>query len=60
MKQDLAWKCTNGCFASVGENGTAIYSHNDSGPIALNEMDTMLLEILAIVEEYQRNYIMQN
>ena len=25
-----------------------------SGPIALNEMDTMMLEILAIVEEYQR------
>lgn len=33
---------------------TAIYSHADSGKIALNEMDTMLLEILAIVEEYQR------
>ena len=33
---------------------TEIYSHNDSGPIALNEMDTMLLEILSIVEEYQR------
>ncbi len=36
------------------KTGTAIYSRNDSGPIALNEMDTMLLEILAIVEEYQR------
>ena len=33
---------------------TAVYSRNDSGPIALNEMDTMLLEILAVVEEYQR------
>ncbi len=26
----------------------------DAGPVQLNEMDTMLLEILAIVEEYQR------
>ncbi|MEG0471421.1 MAG: recombinase family protein, partial [Solibacillus sp.] len=26
----------------------------DAGPLALNEMDTMLLEILAVVEEYQR------
>ncbi|WP_408056604.1 YneB family resolvase-like protein [Ureibacillus manganicus] len=33
---------------------TTIYSLNDVGPISLNEMDTMLLEILAIVEEYQR------
>lgn len=33
---------------------TTIYSLSDKGPIALNEMDTMLLEILAIVEEYQR------
>lgn len=31
-----------------------VYSLNDQGPLALNEMDTMLLEILAIVEEYQR------
>ncbi|WP_341320736.1 recombinase family protein [Solibacillus sp. FSL H8-0523] len=31
-----------------------VYTLNDAGPIALNEMDTMLLEILAIVEEYQR------
>ncbi len=38
----------------LAKTNTAIYSHNDSGPIALNEMDTMLLEILAIVEEYQR------
>ena len=26
----------------------------DAGPVQLNEMDTMSLEILAIVEEYQR------
>ncbi|NYF24317.1 recombinase family protein [Sporosarcina sp. JAI121] len=38
----------------LAKTDTAIYSHNDNGPIALNEMDTMLLEILAIVEEYQR------
>ena len=31
-----------------------VYSLNEAGPLALNEMDTMLLEILAIVEEYQR------
>ncbi|AWE08087.1 resolvase [Lysinibacillus sp. 2017] len=31
-----------------------VYSLNDAGPLALNEMDTMLLEILAVVEEYQR------
>ncbi|MEJ9282212.1 YneB family resolvase-like protein [Ureibacillus thermosphaericus] len=31
-----------------------IYSLNDAGPLTMNEMDTMLLEILAIVEEYQR------
>ena len=31
-----------------------IFSLNDAGPVQLNEMDTMLLEILAIVEEYQR------
>ena len=29
-------------------------TYSESGPIALNEMDTMLLEILSIVEEYQR------
>lgn len=33
---------------------TTIFSLNNSGPVTLNEMDTMLLEILAIVEEYQR------
>ncbi|BDH61309.1 resolvase homolog YneB [Lysinibacillus sp. PLM2] len=31
-----------------------IFSLNDAGPLTFNEMDTMLLEILAIVEEYQR------
>jgi DNA invertase Pin-like site-specific DNA recombinase len=36
------------------KNDTTVYSLNDQGPLALNEMDTMLLEILAIVEEYQR------
>ena len=38
----------------LAKTETEIYSHNDGGPISLNEMDTMLLEILAIVEEYQR------
>ncbi|MER2189599.1 MAG: recombinase family protein [Solibacillus sp.] len=36
------------------KQGVDVYSLNDAGPLALNEMDTMLLEILAIVEEYQR------
>lgn len=36
------------------KNNTIVYSLNDAGPLSLNEMDTMLLEILAIVEEYQR------
>ncbi|SOB94024.1 DNA invertase Pin-like site-specific DNA recombinase [Ureibacillus xyleni] len=36
------------------KSGTTIYSLNNAGPLTLNEMDTMLLEILAIVEEYQR------
>ena len=36
------------------KNETTVYSLNEAGPLALNEMDTMLLEILAIVEEYQR------
>jgi len=31
-----------------------VISLNDDGAIRLNEMDTMLLEILALVEEYQR------
>lgn len=33
---------------------TEVYSLNDAGPLTLNEMDDMLLQILAIVEEYQR------
>ncbi|MCL1698091.1 MULTISPECIES: recombinase family protein [unclassified Lysinibacillus] len=33
---------------------TDVFSMRDAGPLQLNEMDTMLLEILAIVEEYQR------
>lgn len=33
---------------------TDVITYHDSGPISLNEMDTMLLEILALVEEYQR------
>jgi len=36
------------------KSGSMVYSLNDSGPLSLNEMDTMLLNILAIVEEYQR------
>lgn len=36
------------------KNDATVYSLNDAGPLSLNEMDTMLLEILAIVEEYQR------
>ena len=31
-----------------------VISLNDGGSICLNEMDTMMLEILALVEEYQR------
>lgn len=38
----------------LAKNGTKIYTHHDEGQISLTEMDTMLLEILAIVEEYQR------
>lgn len=33
---------------------TTIYSMSTDGEMKLNEMDSMLLEILAIVEEYQR------
>lgn len=36
------------------KSGTTVFSLNNAGPLTLNEMDTMLLEILAIVEEYQR------
>lgn len=38
----------------LAKTKTQIYSYNDGGLIVLNEMDSMLLEILAIVEEYQR------
>lgn len=38
----------------LAKTGTTVLSRHDSGPLALNEMDSMLLEILAIVEEYQR------
>ena len=38
----------------LAKTETEIFSHNDGGPLSLNEMDTMMLEILAIVEEYQR------
>lgn len=31
-----------------------VYTYHNNGPIAINDMDTMLLEILALVEEYQR------
>ncbi|QMT16250.1 recombinase family protein [Planococcus maritimus] len=31
-----------------------VYTLSDHGPIALNDMDDMVLEILAVVEEYQR------
>ena len=33
---------------------TDVFSMREAGPVQLNEMDSMLLEILAIVEEYQR------
>lgn len=36
------------------KSNTIVYSNNDAGPMQLNEMDTMVLQILAIVEEYQR------
>ncbi|WJY28655.1 MULTISPECIES: YneB family resolvase-like protein [Sporosarcina] len=38
----------------LAKTGTSVFTNHDSGPLELNEMDTMLLEILAIVEEYQR------
>lgn len=36
------------------KTNTSIYTLQDNGVINLNEMDSMLLEILALVEEYQR------
>lgn len=38
----------------LAKTNTEVFTYHDSGPISLNEMDTMLLEILALVEEYQR------
>ncbi|MET3576441.1 recombinase family protein [Bhargavaea ullalensis] len=38
----------------LSKAGASTFTLTDKGPVALNEMDTMLLEILAIVEEYQR------
>lgn len=38
----------------IAKSGAAVISRHTNGLIELNEMDTMLLEILAIVEEYQR------
>ncbi|WP_432355053.1 YneB family resolvase-like protein [Sporosarcina sp. A2] len=38
----------------LAKTNTSIFTNHDSGPLELNEMDSMLLEILAIVEEYQR------
>lgn len=38
----------------LSKAGADTYALSDKGPVALNEMDTMLLDILAIVEEYQR------
>lgn len=39
---------------SLVKNETNVYTLNESGPLTMNEMDTMVLEILAVVEEYQR------
>lgn len=38
----------------LSKYNVSVLSYNDAGPIVLNEMDTMMLSILAIVEEYQR------
>ena len=36
------------------KTGTSVFTLQDKGTLNLNEMDSMLLEILALVEEYQR------
>lgn len=36
------------------KTNTEVYTYHDHGHIPLNDMDSMLLEILALVEEYQR------
>lgn len=41
-------------FHIMQKQEVTIYSNNDVGPLTFNDMDTMVLEILAIVEEYQR------
>lgn len=38
----------------LAKTNTSVFTNHDNGPLELNEMDSMLLEILAIVEEYQR------
>jgi DNA invertase Pin-like site-specific DNA recombinase len=38
----------------LAKTNTEVITNHDNGALKLNEMDTMLLEILAIVEEYQR------
>ena len=38
----------------LAKTNTAVITNHDNGSLKLNEMDTMLLEILAVVEEYQR------
>ena len=41
-------------FHIMQKQGVTIYSNNTAGPLTFNDMDTMVLEILAVVEEYQR------
>ena len=41
-------------FHIMQKQEVTIYSNNEVGPLTFNDMDTMVLEILAIVEEYQR------
>lgn len=41
-------------FHLMQKYNVTIYSNNDFGPLTFNDMDIMVLEILAIVEEYQR------
>lgn len=38
----------------IAKSDTTVITNHSNGAIELNEMDSMLLEILAIVEEYQR------
>ena len=41
-------------YIFLQKTNTSIFTLQDKGVINLNEMDSMLLEILALVEEYQR------